>query len=173
MFGPSGVSIAHDRSELGVRPRTSKPARSRVKPPGPNAEIRRLCVISDGGAYSDPQTVITGLTKILWQQQKSVLRWSYLVALMHQDRPKTDALLTARSTRTRPTRNGFISPQNKYDGYLRISSTLPYHYGYQRFFHYQWFSWHAEPSTSSRLTNVESYDYSRKIITIFRRIVLK
>ena len=28
-----------------------KPARSRVKPPGPNAEIRRLCVTSDNGLF--------------------------------------------------------------------------------------------------------------------------
>ena len=27
----------------------SKPARSRVRPPGPSAETRRLCVISDSG----------------------------------------------------------------------------------------------------------------------------
>ena len=31
--------------------RTSKPARSRVRPPGPSAETRRLCVTSDSGLF--------------------------------------------------------------------------------------------------------------------------
>src|SRR5690606_11625715 len=52
MFGPSGVSIGQTRPWwVGCTSRTSKPARSRVKPPGPKAEIRRLWVTSDNGLF--------------------------------------------------------------------------------------------------------------------------
>ena len=50
MFGPSGsFDRTYDHSENSERHGTSYPARSRVKPPGPNADRRRLCVNSPNG----------------------------------------------------------------------------------------------------------------------------
>jgi hypothetical protein len=48
IFGPSGVSIVQSRhNENSVRHLTSNPALSLDRPPGPNAEILLLWVISD------------------------------------------------------------------------------------------------------------------------------
>src|ERR1019366_10629163 len=73
-FGPSGVSMGQMRPEcVGCTSRTSNPARSRDRPPGPRAERRRLWVISESGlvwsmnweSWLDPKNsrmaAITGL----------------------------------------------------------------------------------------------------------------
>ena len=49
MFGPSGVSIGHKHhSEYYVRHALQSLHAHALKPPGPNAEIRRLCVLTMG-----------------------------------------------------------------------------------------------------------------------------
>ena len=109
--------------------RTSKPARSRVKPPGPNAEIRRLCVTSDNGLFwsmncescEEPKNSFTA-AEIGFGLIKSC-------GVIASKSPKDKRSLTALSTRTKPIRNWFsaISPTERIRRLPKwsISSTSP------------------------------------------------
>src|SRR6476469_8513763 len=130
IFGPSGVSIGQIRpSWVGCTSRTSKPARSRVRPPGPSAETRRLWVTSDSGLFwsmncdscEEPKNSFTAAATGLALISSCGVSWS-ASAIVRRSR-------TARSTRTRPTRNTFsaISPTERTRRLPRwsMSSTTP------------------------------------------------
>src|SRR5690554_275009 len=100
---------------IGCTSRTSKPARSRVRPPGPSADTRRLWVISDSGLF-------WSMNWESWLEPKNSFTAAATgLALIRSCgiRPSLSAMdkrsLTARSTRTRPIRNWFsaISPTQR------------------------------------------------------------